>query len=313
MTGPGPDWITEPFTVIDGGLSTALEALGHRPQGLLWTAELVVEQPDVVVQAHRSFVDAGADIVISSSYQASVEGFVRAGLDAVAARSALASTTELARRSGARWVAASIGPYGAILGDGSEYHGRYTADWHQVRAFHRSRLQVLTATQPDLFAIETIPSAVEAEIVLDELARITSTPAWLSVTCRDERATCAGDAIEVVARLASGSPSIAAFGVNCTDPRHVSVLLQRASCATDLPLVAYPNHGGSWDAERKCWHDSEADHLTHRVAEWVQIGARLVGGCCGVGSEGVARLVQARAALGCAHDDSQDAVPPARP
>lgn len=295
-----PDWIRQPFTVVDGGLSTSLEDLGYRPDGLLWTAQLVIDRPDVVVQAHRTFVEAGADVIISASYQASVSGFIAAGSSATAARSALASTTELARRSGATFVASSIGPFGAALGDGSEYHGRYSASWDEVRAFHRSRLQVLADTAPDLFAIETIPSAIEAEIVLDELFRATQLPAWMCVTCVDGRTTCGGDAIEVVAQLAAAVPTIAAFGVNCTDPRHVTELLQRAASATTLPLVAYPNHGRGWDAQRKCWVGDHTDQLIHRVGEWVHHGARLIGGCCGVGAGDVAGLVAVRATLGCA-------------
>ncbi|MCU1361347.1 MAG: hypothetical protein JWN99_2636, partial [Ilumatobacteraceae bacterium] len=265
-------WILEPFTIIDGGLSTALETLGHHPDGALWTAQLVIDQPDVIVEAHRSYVSAGADVIISASYQASIDGFVRAGLDQQQALQALASTTELARRSGARFVAASIGPFGAALADGSEYSGRYVAGWDEVRAFHRSRLEVLADTAPDLFAVETIPSVVEAEIVLDELMRATSLPAWLSVTCRDDRSTFAGDAIEQLAGLADQSPNVAAFGVNCTDPGHVSELLRRSASVTNLPLVAYPNSGRAWDAHAKCWVGDDADHLTGHVGEWVDIG-----------------------------------------
>lgn len=178
-----PAWIGQPFTIVDGGLSTALEALGSPPVGRLWTAQLVIDRPEMIVQAHRRFVDAGAEVVITASYQASIEGFVRAGLDRARARAALASTTELARRAGAPFVAASIGPFGAALGDGSEYHGRYAAAWDEVRAYHRSRFEVLADTDCDLFAIETIPTEIEAGIVVDELARATSLPAWLSVTC----------------------------------------------------------------------------------------------------------------------------------
>lgn len=293
-----PHWIAAPFTVVDGGLSTALEVLGHHPAGMLWTAQLVIDRPEVMVAAHRSFVDAGADLVISSSYQASVAGFEAAGLDAADARRALAATTELARRSGARFVAASIGPFGAALGDGSEYHGRYDATWTSVRAFHRARLEVLADTGPDLFAIETIPSVAEAEIVLDELARVTATSAWLSMTCTDEHTTCAGDPIEAAATLADAAEPVAAFGVNCTDPRFVSALLRSAASSTTMPLLAYPNHGRAWDAEHKCWVGDAAERVADRAAEWLELGVRLVGGCCGVGPEGIARLAGLREARG---------------
>lgn len=268
--------------------------LGHRSTGLLWTAQLVIDHPDVVVQAHRSFVEAGAEVIISASYQASVDGFVHAGLDRGAAVRALASTTALARRSGAEFVAASIGPFGASLGDGSEYHGRYAASWDEVRAFHRSRLEVLADTGPDLFAIETIPGRVEAEIVLDELARASAAPAWLCVSCRDEDTTCAGDPIGVIADVAEAGANVVAVGVNCTDSRHLTPLLRAARLSTELPFVVYPNHGGTWDAAGECWVGGGGDELVPRVAEWVALGARLIGGCCGVGPDGVARIAAVR-------------------
>lgn len=298
-SGAAP-WRVEPFAVVDGGLSTALELLGHRPTGLLWTAQLVLDAPDVVVAAHRSFVEAGADIVITASYQASVEGFVAAGADASRARAALASTTALARRSGARVVAASIGPFGASLGDGSEYHGRYDADWATVRRFHRRRFEVLADTGPDLFAIETIPGRAEAEIVLEELAGASPLPAWVSYSCRDEATTCAGDPFDAAIATAVESPQVVAAGLNCTDPRHVERLLSLAAGATALPLVAYPNHGRAWDAAHECWIGEGDGDLGDRAPAWWRAGARLIGGCCGIGPDGVRALVAAREALSAA-------------
>ena len=192
-------------------------------------------------------------------------------------------------------MAASIGPFGAALGDGSEYHGRYDATWADVRTFHRARFEVLADTEADLFAIETMPTVAEAEIVLDELAHATSSKAWLSMTCVDERVTCGGDAIDAAAALADAADQVAAFGVNCTDPTFVTGLLRRSATATSLPLLAYPNHGRAWDAAHKCWVGEAGDQLADRAAEWRSVGARLLGGCCGVGADGVARLVDVRA------------------
>jgi S-methylmethionine-dependent homocysteine/selenocysteine methylase len=288
--------LREPFTVLDGGLSTALAELGHHPSGLLWTAALLAAHPEVVTAAHARYVEAGAEVVISASYQASEAGFVGAGLSASDARRVLASTTEVARRSGASLVAASVGPFGAVLADGSEYHGRYEASWAEVRAFHRARLAVLADSGPDLFAIETMPGRVEAEIVVEELAEVSALPAWVSFTCRDASTTCAGDAFED-AVAAVDHPQVVAVGVNCTAPRFVGPLLQDAAGA-DRPLVAYPNHGGRWDAAAGCWVGPGAgDVLEELVPRWVALGARLVGGCCGVGAAEVAALVRLRDAL----------------
>jgi homocysteine S-methyltransferase len=289
--------MSEPFTVVDGGLSTSLEELGHHPDGALWTAQLVIDRPEVIVAAHRRFVDAGADVVISSSYQASVEGFERAGLGHGAAIAALASTTDLARRSGARFVAASVGPYGAYLADGSEYRGEYSATWSEVRAFHRARLDVLVDTGADVIAIETIPTVAEAEIVLEELQRLGAPPAWLTFTCRDQRTTCGGEPIGDAIAAVQAVPNLVAIGLNCTDPRHVTSLLVAARERTDLPFVVYPNHGRAWDAVHKCWIGDGDDHVASRAGEWVALGARLIGGCCGVGEDGVRALSDVRERL----------------
>lgn len=290
---PAGLWRT-PFTVIDGGMSTSLEELGTRPDGELWTAQAVIERPELIVAAHRRFVEAGADVVITASYQASVTGFVRAGLDVDAARAALASTTELARRSGARFVAASVGPYGAFLADGSEYRGSYAASWDEVRAYHRDKLAVLVASGADLVAIETIPTVAEAEIVLDELARLDAPPAWLTFTCADAERTGGGEPFADAVAAVQAAPGLIAIGVNCTDPRHVTALLAAARSRTELPFVVYPNHGRAWDAEAKCWIGDGDDHLAVRAGEWAALGARLVGGCCGVGADGVRSLVETR-------------------
>lgn len=286
--------LREPFTVIDGGLSTALEQLGERPAGLLWTAATLIDRPQVITAAHRLYVEAGADVVITASYQASVPGFMAAGVEAKQAHRLLAATTDLARAAGADVVACSVGPYGACLGDGSEYGGRYEASWAEVRAFHRERLAVLVDTEPDVFAIETMPSAAEAEIVVEELRNRSSAPAWVAFTCSDDRHTCSGDMFADAAERVAGQ--VTAVGVNCTAPRYVAPLLRSLSALPlATPLVVYPNHGAAWDAEHDCWvGPTGGEEIPGLVPTWLAAGARLIGGCCGVGPQGVRALAALR-------------------
>ncbi|HRC47216.1 MAG TPA: homocysteine S-methyltransferase [Ilumatobacteraceae bacterium] len=283
--------LREPFTLVDGGLSTVLEEMGEHPAGLLWTAAALIDRPELITAAHRRYVEAGADVIITASYQASEAGFVAAGLDAPAARRLLALTTAVARAAEPAMVACSVGPFGACLGDGSEYHGHYQASWAEVRAFHRARLQVLVDTAPDLFAIETMPSLVEAQIVVEELRALTDAPAWVAFTCADATHTCSGDVFaDAVAAVA---PALTAVGLNCTAPGLVAQLL--GSVSVDLPLVAYPNHGAQWSSEHRCWvGPTGGAEIPGLVPSWLAAGARLIGGCCGVGTAGVAALAELR-------------------
>lgn len=281
-----------PFAVLDGGLSTALEELGERPMGALWTAQTVLDRPDVVERAHRRAVEAGADIVITASYQASVAGLIAAGLTSGEARSALASTTELARRAGAPIVAASVGPFGACLHDGSEYHGRYGASWDEVRRFHAERLAILLDSGPDLLAIETMPTATEAEIVVEVLRRRSALPAWVSFTCADDRRTAGGDAIDAAAVAVADGVDL--VGVNCTAPHLVDALLRRlAGACPGRALVVYPNHARAL---------GEMAGLAPHVADWFTTGARVIGGCCGVDTAEVAAIAAMRRAIVGADD-----------
>ena len=232
--------------------------------------------------------------MITSCYQASEGGFVAAGVSAVEARRLLASTTEVARASGAPVVACSVGPFGACLGDGSEYRGDYAASWAEVRAFHRARLEVLADTAPDVFAIETIPTLAEAEIVVEELRRLTDAPAWVSFTCSSASLTCGGD--EFAGAAAAVAPAVMAVGLNCTAPQFVEPLLR--SLTVDLPFVVYPNHGAAWDAEHECWlGPTGGAEIPSLVPSWLSAGARLIGGCCGVGSDGIRALAALRDSL----------------
>ncbi|MGY1689788.1 homocysteine S-methyltransferase [Geodermatophilus sp. SYSU D01105] len=283
--------------VLDGGLATQLEAQGHDLSSALWSARLLRDDPDAVVAAHAAFAAAGAQVATSASYQASVEGFAAAGVDAARARRLIASSVELARRGAPGcWVAGSVGPYGAVLADGSEYTGAYCAQLSvgELRAFHRPRMELLAEAGADVLACETVPAAAEAEALVAEADGL-GVPVWLSLTtvvdgdgvARTRRGERAAD----VFALARGVDAVVAVGVNCTAPSAVGPSLAAAASA-GTPLVAYPNSGEGWDAHARRWTGTPGVDPAE-VGAWVAAGARLVGGCCRVRPEDVARLAAA--------------------
>lgn len=286
-----------PVTVLDGGLSTALEQQGIAVGGALWTARLLADAPERIAQAHRSFFEAGARIATTATYQASESGFLAAGFDAEQARTLIARGVTLAcevrdELSGADpglRVAASVGPYGATLGDGSEYRGRYGVSAARLRDFHAPRLEILAAAGPDLLAVETIPDLDEAAVLvalLDELGL----PAWFSYSVRGET-TCAGQPLADAYAALAGSSALIAAGANCSDEADVLGAVQAAVDATGLPAVAYPNRGGRWDDVTKTWsHARPFD--AGLLDSWIAAGARYVGGCCGFGPADIAALAE---------------------
>ena len=289
--------VVDPFAafsdvvVLDGGLATELEARGADLSDELWSARLLLDDPGLIVDVHRAYVDAGADVVIGASYQASFEGLEHRGLDRPAAAALFVRSVDLAREGAAdrALVAASIGPYGAVLANGAEYTGDYgVGDPGAARAFlrdfHGPRAEVLASARPDVFAIETIPSIVEAEALLAVLDTVSNVPAWVSFSCRDgghlNDGTPFGDAVDLVA----GHPSVVGVGVNCTAPTMVPELVGIAAARTATSIVAYPNRGGTWDRAARRWTGDDLPAGLGPVAlELREAGARLIGGCCGTG------------------------------
>jgi homocysteine S-methyltransferase len=283
--------------VIDGGMSNALESRGHDLSDALWSARLLRDAPDEVAAVHRAYYLAGADVATTASYQASAEGFVRAGADRAEACRLITSSVAIAQEvrdslagdGRARLVAASVGPYGATLADGSEYRGGYGVGRRTLRDFHRRRLELLAAAGPDLLAVETIPDADEAEVLVELLDEV-AMPAWLSYSVTGS-STRAGQPLDEAFEVATAARCVVAVGVNCCAPADVLPALRTAAQVTDLPLVAYPNSGELWDSMGRRWTGPSAFDAG-LAPHWVLAGARYVGGCCRVGPGDIRRLAR---------------------
>jgi homocysteine S-methyltransferase len=283
--------------VLDGGLATELERRGADLKDPLWSAKVLVEDPDAIAEMHMAYFDAGADVAISASYQATFEGFAGRGIDRTDAATLMRRSVELAREVAGveRLVAGSIGPYGAMLGNGAEYTGDYDKDEDELVEFHVPRLEALAEAGPDVFAVETIPSFAEACALVRALEKVPEIPAWVSFSCRDGRHICDGTSIESAVEVVTTAPGVVAVGVNCTSPLHVERLVETISAMTMKPVVCYPNRGSFWDPMRKTWTDPPRQDARPplRPIAWKEAGASLIGGCCGTTPEDIAAAAEA--------------------
>ena len=297
--------------VLDGALATELETRGFPISDALWSAKALYECPDLVREVHLDYLRAGADVVTSASYQATVEGFMRRGFSGKEAGALMQMSVRLAQEARDRYlaerradgsvplVAASVGPYGAYLADGSEYRGDYGVDEDALAAFHAGRLSLLAAAQPDLLACETLPCLVEARALVHALrAGNIRIPAWFSFSCCNAEQISDGTALAECARFLDGVPEAAAIGVNCTAPQYVENLIRTVRQETDKPIVVYPNSGERYDASDKTWHGATGD-FGAIARRWRAAGARLIGGCCRTTPRDIAKVAAwAKAAAG---------------
>ncbi|MCH6163151.1 homocysteine S-methyltransferase [Streptomyces marispadix] len=301
--------------VLDGGLSNELEAQGGDLSGELWTARLLRDEPRRVEAAHAAYVRAGARVLITASYQASFEGFARAGTGRREAAALFRRSVALARAAAGEhpvWVAASVGPYGAVRADGGEYRGRYGLTVRELAAFHRPRIEALAEAEPDVLALETVPDAEEAEALLRAAAGC-GVPVWLSYTVEGDR-TRAGQPLAEAFEAAAGEEQVAAVGVNCCAPADAGRAVRTAAEVTGKPVVVYPDSGERWagdrgprdrpdDRDRGTGGDRDAgaglpggawqgpvSWSADLAGGWAADGARLIGGCCRVGPDLIAGL-----------------------
>lgn len=307
------------IVVLDGGLGTELERRGADLTDPLWSARLLADDPEAIIAAHLAYFWAGAQVATSASYQATFEGFAARGIARDEAEALIRRSVELAVEARRRYVrevrdvdaedrapdllvAASAGPYGALLADGSEYSGDYGLTVAELRQFHRPRFEVLASSGADLLAFETVPSVDEGRALVELLGERSGTAAWLSFSCRDGAHTRRGDRVEAAFDLANEAPGIVAVGVNCTAPRFIDELVRRAADRTDLPIIVYPNGGERWDATGRRWSGpaAGAGGIPGQVGGWLASGARIVGGCCRVGPETIAEIAEIAAHAGAA-------------
>lgn len=291
--------------VLDGGMATELERRGFDLSGPLWSAHVLDQAPEAIQDVHLDYLRAGSDCISTVSYQISSVGFAGLGRnDAAEALRRSVAVAQEARQHYAHengrpiWLAVSLGPYGAALHNGAEFHGNYDVSFDQLVGFHRERLVAIAETDADLVAFETIPSLEEARAILAALTDTPNLSAWISFTCRDSVHTAHGEPLAQCARLLDPSVQMLALGINCTAPQHVSALLAAAQAETTKPVIVYPNSGETWDAATRSWQgrrDLAAEVAAYgaQAGQWFAAGAQAVGGCCRTGPEHIRAVAAA--------------------
>ena len=292
----------QPALVIDGALATELERRGYDLRDNLWSAKILLEQPEAIQQIHYDYFKAGADCAITASYQATVEGFAKRGLEEQAAIALIQKSVKLAiaardefwidesNRVGRikPFVAASVGPYGAFLADGSEYGGNYGLTEKELMDFHRPRMKALIEAGADMLACETIPCLIEAQAIAKLLKEFPNTTAWISFSARDEQHISEGQVFADCVQALTDQPQITAIGINCTSPKYIPALIREAKQVTNKPILVYPNSGEHYDATKSDWDGHPVyESFGEEAKEWYEAGARLIGGCCRTSPEDI--------------------------
>jgi len=281
--------------IVDGALATELERRGCDLNDPLWSAKVLMEQPELIREVHLDYFNAGADIAITASYQATINGFARHGLNKNQALDLMQKSVQIAQEARDEFwsnennqagrmrplIAASIGPYGAFLADGSEYRGDYELTEKELMDFHRPRMESLIASGGDLLACETIPCLLEAQALSKLLLEFPDTYAWFCFSAKDEEHICNGEKIADCAEWLDQFPQAAAIGINCTSPLYIPHLINEVKRKTNKPIVVYPNSGEIYDAGTNTWHgETSCDAFGEQSKIWFESGASIIGGCC---------------------------------
>lgn len=286
---------TQKVLILDGAFGTELERKGYDINDSLWSAKFLMEKPEAIAEVHKDYLDAGSDCVTTASYQATYEGFMNRGMSEEEAKALIQSSVKIAQKvRDDFWsetknhtnrqkplVAASIGPYGAYLADGSEFRGDYGLSLEDLKAFHAKRLATLIETQPDLLACETIPCLIEAQALCELLKAYPDVYAWVSFSAKDGKHINSGESIKMCAAYLDAQPNVVAIGINCTAPQYIESLIDEIKTASSKPIIVYPNGGATYNALTKTWDGiSKSSSYGKSAYIWYEKGAKLIGGCC---------------------------------
>ena len=294
-----------PIIIIDGAMATELEKYECNLNDRLWSAKILMENPELIKKVHLDYFKAGADCAITASYQATIEGFKERGLSELEAIGLIKKSVQIAAEARDDFwtelndksnrpkplVAASVGPYGAFLADGSEYRGNYSLNEDELVTFHKERIKLLVEAGADILACETIPCLVEAKAITRVLKEFPGVYAWFSFSAKDDYHISDGEKISSCAEWLDGEEQVAAIGINCSSPHFIESLIKEIKSRTSKPIIAYPNSGEEYDATSKTWGDASlTNHFTSNTRRWYEAGAQIIGGCCRTNPEDITAI-----------------------
>jgi len=294
----------QPYLVLDGGLASELVNAGYDLRHPLWTGKILSECPEAIRKTHLDYLHAGANIIITSSYQLSfirnpASGFSPREIEKLLKKSVVVAKDVVAEYLNAfgnhpltikPMVAASLGSYGACLADGSEYCGRFGLSIRELAEFHKPRIAALIESNPDLIAFETLPDARETE-ALASLIQSNPYPCWFTFSCADEKTIHDGTSIRDVVSIASSCSATLAAGINCTPPSLITSLIHEIRPSLNgREIVVYPNSGETWNHTKHSWSMGKEQESDFPAETWFEAGARLVGGCCRTGPAEIAEI-----------------------
>lgn len=281
--------------ILDGALATELENRGCDINDSLWSAKILAENPEIIEKVHYDYFMSGADCAITSSYQATIDGFMQKGFTESEAISLIKRSVKIAKKARDDFwndsenrknrpmplVAGSVGPYGAYLADGSEYRGDYNISEEDLINFHRPRIKILVDEGVDILACETIPNLLEAKAITKLLKEFPNVYCWISFSGKNDLEISDGTLISDCANYLDNCEQVAAIGINCTAPAYVNSLIEEIKTNSKKPIIVYPNSGEEYDANSKTWHgDSSSCSYGCNAKNWFDKGAKLIGGCC---------------------------------
>ena len=291
--------------IIDGALASELQRRGCDLNDSLWSAKVLIEQPELIQQVHYDYFKAGADCAITASYQATPMGFAQKGIELEESIKLIKTSVKLAQQAKMQYlndikedkalsIAGSVGPYGAYLANGSEYTGDYQLSESEFIAFHKDRVTALIDAGVDILACETMPSFLEIKALAKLIQQFPMVNCWFSLTLKDQQHISDGTPLIEVIEYLNSIEQIVSVGINCIALEKVTPALEVLSELTGKPLIVYPNSGEQYDPTTKQWHKNHHHNCTfaNQLDTWIKLGAKLIGGCCQTTPEDIVEIHQ---------------------
>ena len=288
------EFLTNNPVVLDGAMSTPLERLGADTNNDLWTAKALIDNEELVYEVHKMYFEAGADLIITDTYQANVQAFEKVGYSEKEARNLIKKAVKIAQKARDdyenktgkhNYIAGTIGPYGAYLANGSEYRGDYELSVEEYQQFHLPRIEELVNAEVDILAIETQPKLDEVLAILELLKeKYPQQKVYVSYTLSDDDTISDGTPLPRAIHALEDYSQVIAVGINCVKLELVEPALKNMKEITDKHLIVYPNSSAVYNPKSKTWSQTKTSATFEElIPNWYEAGARIIGGCCTTG------------------------------
>ena len=287
--------MSKKIKLLDGSMSFPMEQLGYNLKNKLWTGKALINNPDLIKDIHKGYIDAGADFISTSTYQISFDRLKNMGYQSEEIKKIFQKSVDIVKDAIEESklkkeikIVGSFGPYASYDPEASEYIGEYDSTDIEIKKFHLNNIRIIEETDLDIILYETIPCLREIKILSEALSHSTK-EIWISITCNEEMEFRDGSSFKDACEIISKIEKITTMGINCFSPLLVKKAIDLLKKYSNKKILIYPNSGEIYNPKERFWTGNN-EFNNSMIKNWLSLYPDIIGGCCRIGYDDIKKM-----------------------